>query len=493
MTRPFKGLPLTVGPDPHYDVVVIGAGIGGLILGNLLAKKGLRALMVEQHYMVGGYCSTFRRKGYTFDAASHFYPLLGNPTTLTGKLLRDLDIDCDWIKMDPVDHFIFPDGSRFAVNAEFDIYLADLKAAFPEEASALDTFFAEVRAAHTAGLLYYFRGCRTKNLARWENLQVSEVLDRHFRDRKLKLLLTADCPHWGSPPDRTSFVFDAMLRLSYFLGNYYPKGGSQVFADSLAAGFERRGGHLLMKSAVVAVPVQDGRATGVVIETGPRHRRRRLTVSAEKVVAAGDVHELLQRLVAPSSIPSDYKAKINSLRASYPCYLCHLGLKGIHSETLAKVQGYYWNDWDPNRLGEGGLKFKLFVPTIYEPAMAPPGGQVLIIQKVMAENYHAIEDKKAHKQQVEAYMLNELARILPGIERHIVVATTAGAETSFRFTRNFHGAMLGWEMSPQQLGEDRPDLESPIRDLYLTGHWTRPGGGITPVIVSAMNLAKKLS
>ena len=75
-------------PSPTYDVVVIGAGIGGLICAGLLARNGLRVLLVEQHYMVGGYCSTFRRGAYTFDAATHFYPLLGNPMTITGAVLE---------------------------------------------------------------------------------------------------------------------------------------------------------------------------------------------------------------------------------------------------------------------------------------------------------------------------------------------------------------------------------------------------------------------
>jgi phytoene dehydrogenase-like protein len=53
--------------------------------------------------------------------------------------------------------------------------------------------------------------------------------------------------------------------------------------------------------------------------------------------------------------------------------------------------------------------------------------------------------------------------------------------------------MLGWEMSPGQLGERRPAVEGPVRGLYLCGHWTRPGGGITPVIVSAMDVARRIT
>src|SRR6476659_7290217 len=114
MKRLFRGL-RGQSPAASYDAVIIGAGIGGLICANLLARAGVRALLVEQHYMVGGYCSTFRRRSYTFDAATHFYPLLGSPKTITGKLLADLGVATQWVKMDPVDVFHLPDGSSFAV------------------------------------------------------------------------------------------------------------------------------------------------------------------------------------------------------------------------------------------------------------------------------------------------------------------------------------------------------------------------------------------
>ena len=65
--------------------------------------------------------------------------------------------------------------------------------------------------------------------------------------------------------------------------------------------------------------------------------------------------------------------------------------------------------------------------------------------------------------------------------------------TSHRFTLNHQGAMLGWEMSPDQLGEHRPALNGMLKNLYFVGHWTQPGGGITPVIVSAMQVARKIA
>src|ERR1041384_6130577 len=144
MKRPFRGL-RDRPPAESYDAVVVGAGVGGLVCANLLARAGLRVLLVEQHYMVGGDCSTFRRAGYTFDAATHFSPLLGNPGTITGGLLGELGLTQGWVKMDPVDHFHFPDGSGFRVPADFDTYISRLKAEFPEESRAIDEFFSTVR------------------------------------------------------------------------------------------------------------------------------------------------------------------------------------------------------------------------------------------------------------------------------------------------------------------------------------------------------------
>ena len=501
MKRLFRGLRRP--PDAAYDVVVIGSGIGGLIAANLLARDGARVLLVEQHYMVGGFCSTFRRGGFTFDAATHFYPLLGNPETLTGKLLVELGVETKWVKMDPVDTFHFPDGTRFDVPAAFDAYLALLKAEFPHEAAALDVFFAEVRQAYLLGLLRYFRGREAPGLAPYADLTVRQALERHFRDRKLKLLLTADCPHWGSPPERTSFVFDSMLRLSYFLGNYYPRGGSQAFADELARCLEERGGHVLMSTAARRILVEEGRARGVELETlrGPLRSAEpadgrgagRSRVRCGAVVSNADLLHTWEALVPPEHVPPGYVAGLRRLRPTYPCYLMHLGLTGVEPATLERLQGYYWHAWDSDQAAAGAVDFKLFAPTQYEPAMAPPGGQVLIVQKVVEVDYTANEVDggwPSHKAAVDAFVLDRLEQLSPGIGARIAVRTSASAYTSWRFTLNHQGAMLGWEMSPEQVGSGRPDLTGPLAGLYTVGHWTRPGGGITPVIVSAQQAAK---
>lgn len=493
MKRAFKGLRLKTGPEDRYDAVIIGAGVGGLICGNLLAKSGLKVLLVEQHYMVGGYCSTFKRKGYTFDASSHFYPLLGNETSITGKLLKDLEVPTEWIKMDPVDLFHFPDGSRFSVPSDFDTYLHQVKRDFPGEVDAIDAFFAEVREAYMYGLLHYFRRRRVDRIKAYKDLTVTQVLDKHFKDRKLKLLLTADSPHWGLPPERTSFVFDSMLRLSYFLGNYYPVGGSQVFSDDLAMRFEEQGGQILMNTMVNRIITEDGAVTGIEVETGSFRNRYTRTVHAEVIVSNADLIQTSETLLGKEILGEAYLDSLRKLRPTFPCYLMHIGLEGVDNSVLEEAQGYYWNSWDTSLMGRDGLKFKIFAPTLLEPSMAPQGCHAIVIQKILDMSYRTVSTWSDHKNSVDDYIMENLEGVIPGITDQITVRLSASAQTAFRFTRNTQGAMLGWEASPDQLGDKRPDIYGPLKNLFYTGHWVQPGGGITPVIVSAMQVADAIT
>jgi phytoene dehydrogenase-like protein len=166
----------------------------------------------------------------------------------------------------------------------------------------------------------------------------------------------------------------------------------------------------------------------------------------------------------------------------------HMGLRGIARDSLEKVEGYHWKSWDPQDLDR--TFFKLFFPTHYEPRMAPPGHEILIVQKMSPVDYDRVENWQSHKTEVEERIMSDLRDLIPGLDEHVVMTLSATANTSFRYTLNSEGAMLGWEMSPDQLGADRPSNVTPVENLYLVGHWTQPGGGITPVIVSAQRVAK---
>jgi prolycopene isomerase len=215
-------------------------------------------------------------------------------------------------------------------------------------------------------------------------------------------------------------------------------------------------------------------------------------VRAPIVVSNADMLSTFERLLDRRWVDEHALARLKTLRPSYPCFLMHIGLHDFPRDVLREKQGYYWDGWDSDAVGTTALRFKLFVPTLYEPAMAPPGGHVLIVQKVQALEYDTVPDWRAHKSAVEHFVLTELEKLMPGIGRHMAVRLSATASTHQRYTMNRAGAMLGWEMAPDQLSDGRADVATRINGLYLAGHWTRPGGGITPVIVSAMETARRI-
>ena len=200
-----------------------------------------------------------------------------------------------------------------------------------------------------------------------------------------------------------------MLRLSYFLGNYYPRGGSQAFADELALRFEELGGHILMSSNVNRIVVKDKSACGVEINT---HSQQVYRVNAGVVISNADLLLTLERLIEPRYLNLDPVDSIRKLRPTHPCFLVHIGLKGMATEVLRAAHGYHWDSWDSDRVATNS--FKIFVPTLYEPAMAPPGSHIVIVQKLTDIDYESIDDWAGHKAKVEAYIMQNLERVMPG-------------------------------------------------------------------------------
>src|SRR5947209_15830825 len=212
-----------------------------------------------------------------------------------------------------------------------------------------------------------------------------------------------------------------MLRLSYFLGNYYPQGGSQAFADELALRFEERGGHILMSSSVKRILVRRQTAYGVEVETARVRTLRR--VYAGVVVSNSDLLLTYERMLGPQHVDPDQIAALKRLRPTHPCFLTHIGLKGVPTEMLREVAGYHWASWDSDKVATHS--FKIFVPTLYEPAMAPPGCHIIIVQKLTNIDYCAIDDWSAHKRAVEQYIMANLERLMPGFSERMVVCLSA--------------------------------------------------------------------
>ncbi len=124
-----------------YDVVIIGAGIGGLVCGCYLARAGMKVLIIEQHDKPGGYCSSFKRRGFLFDAAAHSFGSYregGNFRNILTELGMNARLNIR--RFNPSDIVISPDHKITFWN-DIEKTKTDLLTSFPEETTAIKNFF----------------------------------------------------------------------------------------------------------------------------------------------------------------------------------------------------------------------------------------------------------------------------------------------------------------------------------------------------------------
>ena len=177
--------------------------------------------------------------------------------------------------------------------------------------------------------------------------------------------------------------------------------------------------------------MKNKRACGVEVE---RERRARAGQCSSK--RCGDLERrlavTLERMLGAEHVAPELLASIRKLRPTYPCFLTHIGLRDMPTEVLCEAAGYHWSSWNADDVATHS--FKIFVPTLFEPAMAPPGGHIVIVQKLTNIDFDTITDWPAHKAAVEQYIMTNLERVMPGFSRKVVVKLSASALTSYRFT-----------------------------------------------------------
>ncbi|WP_258188327.1 phytoene desaturase family protein [Candidatus Hakubella thermalkaliphila] len=132
--------------ENEYDVIIIGSGLGGLTCGSLLSKRGYKVLVLEQHYRVGGYCSSFQRRGFVFNTSVEDVSGLWEKGPLT-YLLRELGLKKEDLFVRNKTKYIFKDREIDIPN-ELEDFLNLLSDLFPDEKEKIHQFFAGAKKAY---------------------------------------------------------------------------------------------------------------------------------------------------------------------------------------------------------------------------------------------------------------------------------------------------------------------------------------------------------
>ena len=269
-------------------------------------------------------------------------------------------------------------------------------------------------------------------------------------------------------------------------GAFYCQGSFQRLVNAFVEGLEAHGGELLLRSAARRILVTDGRVTGVVLENGQR-------IQAPVVVSNADAHQTFEELIGAEKLPRRFVSALNRMTPSLSAFVVYLATDlDLHGLDTHHEMFFYrsWSHDETYRQMVAGQPsgLSISVPTLVDPSLAPAGEHVIIATTLIPYDLGA--SWRTEKVRYAERLLEELEAVFPGLRGHVTFAEGASPRTMERYTLNLTGAIYGWEVSPKQVGRGRLPHKTPIRGLYLSGHWTQPGGGVYGVIASGLQAAQ---
>ncbi len=493
----------SLGPGA-YDVVVIGAGGGGISAAAKLALGGMKVLVIEQHDRVGGYMSSFERGDYRFEVSLHamdgmgreYFPKLG------------IEDKVKVVKLDPAYRSIFPDFT-FDVPADAELYRERLKEKFPHEAEGIDELFDDLGLIHqgmqalmnlqdkkdTGGTIWKIvkKPHMFWPIIKYWDKTCSEMLANYIHDEKLIALFLQLMAYTGTSADEVSGMFFAMMWVSYHhVGFYYFEGGSQSVTKALAEVVEENGGEILLNTLATKIVIEDGAAVAVQTKDGKEFKCR-------YVVSNANAPDTFFKMVGREHVPEEYAKNLEEMIIGLPAFAVYLGVDHDFSDTFPDgVHSYFFNpSYDQNEIfkyfREGNPEkamFGLINYTMADPTNAPKGKNVISVVSIMPYDYKgdwyesvSYEKYTALKEEVAQIYLKRAEALVPGLSEHIEVMEVGSPRTMEHYTLNPKGSIFGWEFSKEQSMMKRLPQKTPIKNLYLAGAWSFPGGGQSAVLM----------
>ena len=505
-----------------HDVVIIGGGHNGLVCAAYLARAGKEVIVLERRDRVGGAAlSEEVFPGFRFSVFSYVVSLL------RPEIIRELELPRHGLHILPLESTLtpLPNGDYLAQWNDHDRNRRELARHSVRDAEAYDEFGVELHQMarlikpilglappdpasmrprellELARLGRYFRKLSKKQFnSLWKLLTMSsaDYLDTWFEGEALKATKSASGiigTMLGPRSPGTAYVL-----LHHYMGELdgvfrawgFAKGGNGSVSAAIASAARAFGAQIRTNAPVAHVLVDGGRTKGVVLEGGEE-------VHADVVVSGADPRRTFLGLVGEKHLPEDFvqsirrfkfrgsSAKVNLALGEPPNFTCMPG-RGAHLRGAVSISpsiSYLEQAYDDAKYGEISRRpyMDIVIPSMLDPAMAPPGKHVMSIF-VQYAPYHLnggwTDERREALGDAVVDTLTQYAPNFRSAILHRQVVTPADIE---RIVGLSEGNIFQGELSLQQMFFLRPApawsrYRTPVEGLWQCGSGTHPGGGV---------------
>lgn len=471
------------------SIIIIGAGIAGLSAGIYARRNGYDATIYELHYLPGGLCTAWKRRGFTFEGCMHYVGLMGSsPEHAFYRQWKELGVvpNTKILHRDVFHTFRDRSGRTLNIYTDVDKLERELLSLSPSDAQEIKALCTAVK-RHS----WFVRAPRKnplRTIARAAGMLAAIPLLRKYGD----LDLAEYASRFQDPLIRYAFTYlfvepeFACTSLFFFLAGFqiggigFPQGSSLSLARTVERTFLDLNGKIEYEKRVSRIEVKDGRATGIELEDGT-------VVKADIVISAADGHSTLFDMLEDRFTTPDLRERFVT-QPLYPSFVqVSLGVNRDMSNTPHVVKAETAVPFEIAGQTHQVLWYQHFA---FDPTMAPHGKTSVTVlypsnlawwQKLGYQS----EEYRAEKKKILDTTIAQLELVLPGISSQIEVSDVATPFTTLRYTNNWKGAAgfmmtktlaAGMVMNPQYT---LPGLD----DFYMIGQWVKGFG--TPLAAAS--------